>query len=415
MNHDVCAGPLGPLLSMRCSLVKLCRDTSTNAGYPFKARTLVPGLLTLACLLVAVPVTAQVNYAVSGSTAYVTRSPNASGDIVIASTYNGYPVTSIASEAFSLCTNLTSVTIPESVTRIGNNLNSIGGAFEGCTSLTNVIIGNSVINIGFSAFFGCTSLNRMTIPASVTSIYAQAFYGCSSLTNFTFLGNAPQLVFDIEAGGAHFLGVGAGAKVYFYGGTTGWGATYGDLPTVAQQRTVEVLRPNSEDRLQPGTTFRVQWRTQGLGTNIDWSISLYTNGVRIGFPPRLATVYEGNANWRVDITVPSDLPSSCDYTLKVNDDGSEINGDSHAFCLGVPLVSLRVLQAGDRVEVCWPSRTNRSYQVQWRYALGANTCSDDDTNTWCDFGTLIAGNGGTNCVSDSTQGTARFYRLVQLP
>src|SRR6516162_2829942 len=48
-------------------------------------------LLTLACLL-TVPATAQVNYAVSGGTAYVTSSPNASGDIVIASTYNGYPV-----------------------------------------------------------------------------------------------------------------------------------------------------------------------------------------------------------------------------------------------------------------------------------------------------------------------------------
>jgi len=39
----------------------------------FKARTL--GLLTLACLLAAAPATAQVNYGVSGSTAYVTRSP----------------------------------------------------------------------------------------------------------------------------------------------------------------------------------------------------------------------------------------------------------------------------------------------------------------------------------------------------
>jgi hypothetical protein len=73
-------------------------NTSTNAGYPFNARTL--GLFTLACLLAAAPATAQVNYAVSGSTAYVTRSPNASGDIVIASTYNGHPVTSIASGAF---------------------------------------------------------------------------------------------------------------------------------------------------------------------------------------------------------------------------------------------------------------------------------------------------------------------------
>lgn len=76
---------------------------------------------------------AQVNYAISGNTACVTRSPNASGSIVIASTYNGRPVTSIASEAFSRCTNLTSVTIPNSVTRVGTNLNSIPGAFSGCS------------------------------------------------------------------------------------------------------------------------------------------------------------------------------------------------------------------------------------------------------------------------------------------
>ena len=47
----------------------------------FKARTLVPGLLTLACLLAAAPATAQVNYGISGDTAYVWNSPNASGDI----------------------------------------------------------------------------------------------------------------------------------------------------------------------------------------------------------------------------------------------------------------------------------------------------------------------------------------------
>src|SRR5437867_446577 len=69
------------------------RLTPAAAVRGFKART--PGLLALACLLVAVPATAQVNYAVSGSTAYVTRSPNASGDVVIASTFNGYPVTHI--------------------------------------------------------------------------------------------------------------------------------------------------------------------------------------------------------------------------------------------------------------------------------------------------------------------------------
>jgi hypothetical protein len=208
----------------------------------------------------------QVNYAVSGVTAYVTSSPNASGNVVIASTYNGYPVTSIGIFAFAGTTNLTSVTIPDSITVIGilaftnctsltsvtipNSVARIGGfafsrctsltsvtignsvtnieyeAFAYCTSLTNVIIGNSVTSMGRSVVYGCTSLTSVTIPASVTSIGQYAFYGCASLTNFTFLGNAPGVV-----PGA-FFGVGAGAKVYYYCGTTAWGPTYDGLPTV---------------------------------------------------------------------------------------------------------------------------------------------------------------------------------------
>src|SRR5262245_61017397 len=108
-----------------------------------KTRILIP-LFALACLL-AMPATAQVNYAVSGGAAYVSNSPNAYGDIVIASTYNGFPVTSIGFQAFYYCFNLTSVVIPNSVTNIGVN------AFVNCTSLTNVTIPNSVTSIGGAA------------------------------------------------------------------------------------------------------------------------------------------------------------------------------------------------------------------------------------------------------------------------
>src|SRR5678815_3871878 len=73
-------------------------------------------LLTLACLLAAAPATAQVNYNISAIGSVVTRSPNASGDIVIASTYLGDTVTWIVGCAFCGCTNLTSVTIPYGAT-----------------------------------------------------------------------------------------------------------------------------------------------------------------------------------------------------------------------------------------------------------------------------------------------------------
>ena len=91
-------------------------------------------------------------------------------DVVIPPSYNGKPVTAIGRKAFHACTNLTSVTIPDSVTVIGEY------AFGDCHSLTSVTIPDSVTVIGKYAFGG-TSLTSVTIPDSVTEIGDFAFNG----------------------------------------------------------------------------------------------------------------------------------------------------------------------------------------------------------------------------------------------
>ena len=106
-----------------------------------------------------------------------------SGDIVIPESITikniNYRVTIIDNYAFKNCSELTSVSIPNSVILIGRE------AFSGCSGLTSVTIPNSVTCIDDATFYGCSGLTSITIPNSVTSIRGWAFEECSGLTSVT--------------------------------------------------------------------------------------------------------------------------------------------------------------------------------------------------------------------------------------
>ena len=110
--------------------------------------------------------------------AVITGYKGADTDVVIPNEISGITVTNIAYEAFSGCSNLTSITIPEGVTSIGSN------AFSGCSSLTSITIPEGVRGIESGAFSGCTSLKSITIPKTVKSISITAFKGCKNLSKF---------------------------------------------------------------------------------------------------------------------------------------------------------------------------------------------------------------------------------------
>ena len=104
------------------------------------------------------------------------------GDIVVPGKIKGtdgaeYSVVTLGAECFSACYNLSSITIPSTVTVIGVR------CFKECGSLTSIVIPSSVSSLGEGCFKNCSSLTSINIPSSVTSLGYECFYGCSSLAS----------------------------------------------------------------------------------------------------------------------------------------------------------------------------------------------------------------------------------------
>ncbi len=107
--------------------------------------------------------------AIGVDTAAITSYSGSATNLTIPSKLNGMKITQIDLNAFGESKKLTKVTIPDTVTTIGDL------AFNNCTSLKEVTIPASVTEIGFWAFADCTLLKEVTIPASVKSINYEAF------------------------------------------------------------------------------------------------------------------------------------------------------------------------------------------------------------------------------------------------
>ena len=146
----------------------------------------------------------------------------------------GSSVVSMGNGAFTYCTSLTSVNIPEGVTSIGtgvfdecsslklvyipNSVTSIGDlAFRQCRSLVSIHIPESVTSIGEQAFFYCISLTSVYIPEGVTSIAFNTFYSCSSLKSVYILGSVTSI------GNSAFSGCSALTSIHIPEGVTSIG------------------------------------------------------------------------------------------------------------------------------------------------------------------------------------------------
>lgn len=183
---------------------------------PPKLRVL-SAFLAVAMLLTLLPAAAfaasapesDFEYGVDKNTATITKYKGAGGAVEIPATLGGYPVTGIQMQAFIECASLKSVSMPESMTWIGDsafagctgleqvefspNLTAIGSkSFYSCSDLTSVVVPDKVTSIGSLAFFGCLKLESITVPAGITTLASSFVYGCTNLKKIEFKGTQAQ-------------------------------------------------------------------------------------------------------------------------------------------------------------------------------------------------------------------------------
>jgi len=153
-------------------------STALNDGLEFTATTLVTGSMTV----YAMWSTTGLGYTlINGNTEYSVGKGSAvtSGVVSIPYYWMGKKVTAIDSSAFSNCTTMTGIVIPNGVTIIGDQ------AFYHCDMLASVTIPPNVTTLYAASFQYCLALTSVVIPAGVTTIGNQVFAYDSNLTSVT--------------------------------------------------------------------------------------------------------------------------------------------------------------------------------------------------------------------------------------
>lgn len=118
-----------------------------------------------------------IDYFLADNTATVIgKESDKTGEIVIPESVSGCAVTEIGNEAFSTCSDITSVTLPDTVEKIGQR------AFYACEKLTEITISQNLKEIGEMAF-SWTGLRSVSLPDSVTKVGVRAFYVAKALTD----------------------------------------------------------------------------------------------------------------------------------------------------------------------------------------------------------------------------------------
>ncbi|MBR3950821.1 MAG: leucine-rich repeat protein [Bacteroidaceae bacterium] len=216
------------------------------------------------------------------------------------------------------------VVIPESVIfgEITYNVTSIDrSAFSGCTGLTEITIPNSVIGISDYAFEGCSGLTMITVPGSVTWIGWSAFEGCTGLTQITVEATTPPAIMSTS-----FSGVSKSIPVYvpagcgeLYRNTEYWNEFINILEMEgADVVAASIALDNEESDMYIGDVM--QLTASVLPDNTTNKVVAWTSSdnevATVDESGNVTAVSIGSATITATTTDGSNLTASCEVTVK---------------------------------------------------------------------------------------------------
>ena len=131
------------------------------------------------------------DYSVQDNYVKITKYKGNQTTVIIPSTIDGYPVTIIGNQAFSSCSSIETLQIPNSVETIDSF------AFQHCTGLLSITIPEGVKNIGYDSFWDCSNLKSINLPNTLITIDSFAFQKCESLSSITIPQNVNSIGYGV--------------------------------------------------------------------------------------------------------------------------------------------------------------------------------------------------------------------------
>lgn len=248
---------------------------------------------------------------------------NYSGDVVIPETvtYNGstYTVTRIGDRAFIGCSELTSVTIPETVTTIDTN------AFYNCSGLTSITLPESISVINNQAFFGCSSLRGVichsSIPPTVNGDYVFYNYNLNQVTLYVPLAALEE--YKTAPVWKRFYTIGYGQNTFsvvdyttLYGDTIAIPVTMENVEEITAFQT-DIYLPTGFELLKEGEDYMVDLSDRKGRDHVIMASDAPDGAVRVlSYSPTLKT-FSGNDGelFYFTIRVPNDGDGNVIYPI----------------------------------------------------------------------------------------------------